>query len=137
MLITSCSKESSINVPISLTDKSGNVFIPIDTVSKSFEAYSVVKITKGHLKGIFNDTIRSGFYLAYASTPHWDTIYHPADTTIFSTHYTGHTLIVQTDVDLTNFSPPYHFILLGLRTNELKVCQSGLPTVLLTVSSDN
>jgi hypothetical protein len=133
-VLPGCTKESVITVPISLTDKAGHIFIQIDTISNSFYAYSTTKITKGQLKGIFNDTIESGFYLAIATNPVWDTTYHPSDTTIFPTHYAGHTLVVQTCVDLTNYSSPYHFLLLGLTSKELKVNAFGQPSVLLTLT---
>jgi len=68
-LITGCSKSSKTDVPISFTDKDGNIFIPIDTVTKRFDAYSITKITTGHLKGIFNDTLCSSFYLAVLTDP--------------------------------------------------------------------
>jgi len=38
-LLPGCGKASNINIPISLTDKSGSIFIQIDTASKSSYAY--------------------------------------------------------------------------------------------------
>jgi hypothetical protein len=134
-ILPSCNKESVINVPISLTDKAGNIFLQIDTISKSFDAYSETKITKGQLTGVFNDTIQSSFYLAITTYAYWDTIYHPADTNIFATHYTGHTLILQASVDLTNYTSPYHFLLLGVSSKELKVNAYGKPSVRLTITT--
>ncbi len=133
-ILPSCNKESVITVPISLTDKAGNFFIQIDTVSKSFDAYSETKIAKGQLKGIFNDTILSAFYLAITTDPVWDTVYHPADTNIFPTHYAGHTLVIQASVNLKKYTSPYHFLLLGLSSKELKVNAYGKPSILLTVT---
>ncbi|MGA2822107.1 MAG: hypothetical protein ABSE72_01115 [Bacteroidales bacterium] len=136
-LLSSCSKESKIYVPISLTDKDGNIFIQIDTVSNSFNAYASTKITQGRLKGIFNDTIQSAFYLAIITNPVWDTVYHPADTNIFPTHYTGHTLIVQANVNLTNYTLPYHFLLLGTPRPALKCGSHGNPSIMLTIDTQN
>jgi hypothetical protein len=132
-LLSGC-KESSITIPISLTDKAGNIFIQIDTVTKSFDAYSPTKITKGQLKGIFNDTIRSAFNFAMTTDPVWDTAYHPADTIIFLPHYAGHTIAIQATVDFTNYTSPYHFILLGLSSKELRVNSHGNPSILLTLT---
>jgi hypothetical protein len=133
-ILPGCNKDSVTNIPISLTDKSGNVFIQIDTASKSFDAYSNTKITKGQLTGIFNDTIQSSFYLGLTTTPFWDTIYHRADTTTFPTHYTGETIVVQATVDLTNYTSPYHFLLLGLDSKELRVSSSGKPSIRVTIT---
>jgi len=136
-ILPGCNKDSVINIPISLTDKSGNIFILIDTASKSFNAYSTTKITKGQLKGIFNDTIRGSFYLALTTNPYWDTIYHPSDTTVFPTHYAGYTYFVEATVDLTNFTSPYHFLLLGLTSKELTVSASGKPSIRVIVTPDD
>jgi hypothetical protein len=133
IIVVGCKKSSTTIVPITLTNKSGSIFIQIDTTSRSFDAYTSIKLTKGQLKGIFNDTIKASFYLAITTTPYWDTIYHPADTTIFPSHF-AHTLVVQTNVDLTNYSSPYHFLLLGLPPRGLQVGSSGKLTVLLTVT---
>jgi len=119
-LLSGCKKNNDVIVPITLTDKSGSIFIVIDTTSKSFDGYSPTKITTGTLKGVFNDTVRSTFYLALTTKPYWDTIYHPADTTIFPTHY-NHALDVETYIDLTKYSSPYHFLLLGLDSRGLDV----------------
>ena len=137
MILPSCKKDSTINVPISLTNKEGGIFIQIDTASKSFYAYSRGKISKGVLKGIFNDTIMSSFQLAIATTPSWDSIYHPADTLVFPGHYAGHNLTLESNVDLTNFTSPYHFILLGLSGTKLKSNTSGNPNIMLTIESTN
>jgi hypothetical protein len=137
MILPSCKKDSTINVPLSLTNKEGGIFIQIDTASKSFYAYSRGKISKGVLKGIFNDTIMSSFQLAIATTPRWDSVYHPADTLVFPGHYAGHTLTLEANVDLTNFTSPYHFILLGLSGAKLKSGTSGSPNIMLTIESDN
>jgi hypothetical protein len=122
-VLPGCNKESTITVPISLTDNAGHIFIQIDTINNSFDAYSLTRITKGQLKGIFNDTIESAFYLAITTNPVWDTAYHPADT-----------LVVQASVDLINYTSPYHFLLLGLSSKELKVNAYGKPSILLTLT---
>src|SRR5208337_1552851 len=101
-ILPGCNKTSNTNIPISLTDKSGNIFILIDTASKSFDAYSISRITKGQLTGVFDDTIQASFYLAITTTPYWDTIYHRADTSVFPTHYIGYTSLVNANVDFTN-----------------------------------
>lgn len=133
-ILPGCNKTSNTNIPISLTDKSGNIFILIDTASKSFDAYSISRITKAQLTGVFNDTIQGSFYLALTTTPYWDTIYHRADTSLFPTHYTGYTTLVTTNVDFTSFTSPYHFLLLGLDSKELKVGVSGRPSIRITVT---
>jgi hypothetical protein len=132
-----CTKDSTVNVPISFTDKEGDIFISIDTISKSFTAYSNARVTKGVLKGIFNDTIKSSFQLAIATPAHWDTIYHPTDTVIFPTHYAGHVLVIQTSVDLTNYTSPYHFILVNFEGSNLKSGPHGNPSILMTVDTNN
>jgi hypothetical protein len=132
-LSSGCKKSSVTIIPITLTNKSGSIFIQVDTTSRSFDAYTSIKLTQGQLKGIFNDTIKASFYLAITTTPYWDTIYHPSDTTIFPYHF-AHTLVVQTNVDLTNYTSPYHFLLLGLPPKGLQVGSSGKLTVLLTVT---
>jgi hypothetical protein len=137
IFLSSCSKESKIYVPLSFTDKDGKIFIQIDTVSNSFNAYMSTKITQGRLKGIFNDSIQSAFYLAITTDPVWDTIYHPADTNIFPTHYAGHTLIVQASVDLTNYTSPYHFLLLGDPKPVLRHGAHGTPSIMLTIDTQN
>ena len=134
-LIHGCKTDSATIVPITLTDKAGNIFIQIDTTSKSFDAYSPSKITTGQLTGVFNDTVRSSFYLAITTKPYWDTVYHRADTTIFPPHY-NHTLNVGTHIDLTNYSSPYHFLLLGLNSSELDVGNSKKLTIMVTVTPD-
>jgi len=50
-LVSGCKKNNDVIVPITLTDKSGSIFIVIDTTSKSFDGYSPTKITTGTLKG--------------------------------------------------------------------------------------
>jgi len=128
-----CRKESeTLNVPISLTDKDGSVFIQIDTISKSFNAYSLTKITKCHLAGIFNDTIRSAFYLAILTTPYWDSAYHACDTILFPTHYPSHSMLINANIDLTQFTSPYHFQLVGLKETHFKSVSFGAPTIKLT-----
>jgi hypothetical protein len=137
LLISGCNKESKLNVPISFTDKDGNIFILIDTINKSFDAYSSVKITNGHLKGIFSDTIRTSFDLAIMTDPYFDTAYHTSDTIILPTHFTGHTQLIETDIDLKDYSSPYHFLLLGLSGTELKRRSHGNPSILLTIDTSN
>ena len=133
IIVSGCKKSSVTIIPITLTNKSGSIFIQIDTASRSFDAYTSTKIKKGQLKGIFNDTIKASFYLAITTTPYWDTVYHRADTTIFPSHF-AHTLVFQTNVDLTNYTSPYHFLLLGLPPKGLQVGSSGKLTVLLTIT---
>ena len=133
-ILPSCKKETtSINLPVNLTDKDGNIFIKIDPITKSFDAYSFSKVTKGQLKGIFNDTLRSSIIFALATRPYWDTEYHPADTIVFPSRFMGHSLVINTEVDLSKYSSPYHFLLLGVNTNELISPSYGIPTVLLTI----
>ena len=67
IFLSSCNKESNIYVPLSFTDKDGNFIIQIDTAHNRFDAYTSAKITQGRLKGIFNDSIRSSFYLAIST----------------------------------------------------------------------
>jgi hypothetical protein len=133
-ILSGCKKESTINVPISFTNKQGDIFIQIDTLSKSFFAYSQAKVTKGQIKGIFNDTIRSSFRFALATTPYWDTVYHPSDTIILA-NYNSHTLAVSANVNLTNYTSPYHFILLGLATKEMTTGPAGRPSIMMTFES--
>jgi len=133
-ILPGCEKEITVlDVPVSLTAKNGSVFIPIDTVSKSFDAYSPVIITQGHLTGVFSDTIRSSFQLAIVSPAHWDTLYHPCDTVVFPTVFSGHTRVIVTDVNLTNFTSPYHFAILGLTSREMTEGSFGRPTIHITV----
>jgi hypothetical protein len=134
-ILPDCKKITTTIVPITLTDKSGNIFIQIDTASKSFDAYCATKIKTGLLKGVFNDSVMSSFYLALTTKPYWDTVYHPADTTIFPTHYT-HVLNVQNYVDLTNYSSPYHFLLLGLDSRGLDVGTYKKLTIVVTVTPE-
>jgi hypothetical protein len=61
LVFQGCKKDSGQSIPINFTDKDGNIFIPIDTVTKSFDAYSHSDLTVGRLAGVFNDTIRSSF----------------------------------------------------------------------------
>lgn|GEM_PF-2010623 len=133
-ILPGCKKDSINYVPITLTDKSGNIFISIDTASKSFDAYSATKITTGLLNGVFNDTIKSSFYLAITTDPRWDTVYHPPDTNVFPTHYIGRTINVRTNVDLTNYTSPYHFLLLGLDTRGLGGGSYGKLHIWVTVT---
>ncbi len=121
-------------MPITLTDKSGNIFIQIDTASRSFDAYTATKITTGLLNGVFNDTIKSSFYLAITTKPYWDTVYHPVDTIIFPTHYIGLTISVRASVDLTNYTSPYHFLLLGLDPKGVGGGSYGKLSIWLTVT---
>jgi hypothetical protein len=135
IFLPGCNKETKTYIPISLTDKEGNIFIQIDTVSKSFDAYSSVKIAKGRLKGIFNDTIRSSFYLAITTCPAWDSVYHSGDTIVFSTHFSSHILSMETDIDLKDFISPYHFLLLGMPETALKRGAHGNPSILITIDT--
>ena len=137
IFLPGCTKETKIYVPISFTDKEGNFFIQIDTVSKSFDAYSSVKISQGRLKGIFNDTIRSSFYLAITTCPTWDSVYHSGDTIVFSTHFSSHILSMETNIDLKDFTSPYHFLLLGLPETALKRGAHGNPSILITIDTRN
>ena len=137
IFLTGCKKESKINVPVSLTDKDGNIFIRIDTLKKSFDAYSPTKILKGTLTGIFNDTIRSSFYLAITTKPYWDSVYHTGDTIVFPTYYPSHSISIQADIDLTAFSSPYHFLLLGMPETQLKPGSHGTPSIILMIERQN
>lgn len=136
MILPGCSKESKLDVPISLTDNEGHIFIQIDTVHNSFVAYSPSRISTGHLKGIFNDTIRSSFNLAIVSDPVWDTAYHPQDTVVFPTLFHSHSLVIETDVNLLNYTSPYHFVLLNMHNTTLKIGPHGNPSILLTIDTD-
>jgi hypothetical protein len=133
IFLPGCAKETKISVPVSLTDKDGNIFIHIDTLYKSFDAYSPTNILKGSLTGIFSDTIRSSFYLAITTKPYWDTVYHTFDTIVFPTHYPSHSVSMQADIDLTGFCSPYHFLLLGLPETQLKPGAHGTPSIMLTI----
>jgi len=135
ILIQGCTKETSIYVPISFTDKEGNIFIKIDTITKNIDAYSKTKVSTGLLKGIFNDTLRSCFYLAIITDPYWDTVYHTRDTIILPTRYASHVLSFETPIDLTPFNSPYHFILLGMPADPLKKGPHGSPSVVFTVDT--
>jgi len=137
ILLPGCNKETKVYIPVSFTDKEGNVFIQIDTISKSFDAYSTTKISQGRLMGVFNDTIRSSFYLAIMTDPFWDTIFHARDTIVFPTYYKGHTLAMETDINLKNFNPPYHFLLLGLCGTHLKCGPHGNPSIKITVDTQD
>ena len=134
IVLQSCSKESSQNVPLSLTNKEGGIFIQIDTSCYRFDAYSSSRITTGHLKGIFNDTVKASFNLAIISNALWDTAYHPQDTIIFPVLFPSHSLVIETDVNLINYTSPYHFILLNLENSTLKCGPHGNPSILLTVA---
>jgi hypothetical protein len=137
IFLSSCSKESKTYVPLSFTDKDGKIFIQIDTVSNRFDAYTSTKITKGLLKGIFNDSIRSSFYLAITTNSFWDTTYHAIDTIVFPTHYPRNTLVFETDIDLTDFISPYHFLLLGNPKPILRRGVHGNPSIMLTIDTQN
>ena len=52
ILLPGCNKENKISVPISFTDKEGNIIIKIDTVTHSMDAYSKTKITQGRKRNI-------------------------------------------------------------------------------------
>ena len=137
IFLPGCKKETKIYVPISLTDKEGNVFIQIDTILNSFDAYSTTRISKGLLKGIFNDTIRSSFYLAITTDPYWDTVYHARDTIMFPYHYPSHAVSMETEIDLKDFTSPYHFILMGIPQTSLKRNAHGSPSIILMVDTRN
>ncbi len=137
IFLSSCSKESKIYVPLSFTDKDGKFIIQIDTAFNSFDAYLSIKLTQGRVKGIFNDSIRSSFYLAITTTAFWDTTYHAVDTIVFPTHYPRNTLVFETDIDLTNFTSPYHFLLLGNPKPILKGGAHGNPSIMLTINTQN
>lgn len=137
ILLPGCSKETDIYVPISFTDKDGNIFIKIDTISKNFDAYSKTKVSQGLLKGVFNDTVRSAFYLALITDPYWDTIYHQRDTIVLPTHYPSHILSMETIIDLKDFKSPYHFLLVGMPQNSLKRGPHGSPSIMFTVDTRN
>jgi hypothetical protein len=133
IFLPGCGKETKTKVPISLTDKDGNIFIRIDTLTKSFDAYAPAKISMGSLKGIFSDTIRGSFYLAVTTKPYWDTVFHACDTIIFPIHYPSHCVTVIADVDLTGLESPYHFLLLGMPETVLRPGCHGVPSVMLTI----
>jgi hypothetical protein len=137
ILLSSCNKESNIYVPLSFTDKDGNFLLQIDTAYNSFDAYTSAKITQGRLKGIFNDSIRSSFYLAITTDSFWDTTYHAIDTLVFPTHYPRNTLVFETVIDLTNFTSPYHFLLLGTPRPILRSGAHGNPSIMLTIDTQN
>jgi len=137
IFIPGCSKETKVYVPVSFTDKEGNVIIQIDTISKSFDAYSTTKISQGRLTGIFNDTIRSSFYLAITTDPFWDTVYHARDTIIFPMQFKGHTLAIETNIDLKDFNSPYHFLLVGLCGTHLKCGPHGNPSIKIIVDTQD
>ena len=137
IVLPGCSKETKLNVPLSLTDKDGHIFIQIDTVNYRFDAYSATRITTGRLKGVFNDTVRSSFNLAILTEAVWDTVYHPQDTIILPTLFPNHSLVIQTDVNLINFTSPYHFILLNMHHGTLKSGPHGNPSILLTIDTGN
>ncbi|MGA3012840.1 MAG: hypothetical protein ABSD71_02270 [Bacteroidales bacterium] len=137
LIVPGCKKASINYTPVTLTDKSGNIFIQIDTASKSFDGYTANKLGKGQISGVFNDSVRSSFYLALTTRPYWDTIYHAPDTTIFPTHYVGPTLHVATSIDLTNYTSPYHFLLLGLDTRGLDVGTLPKLSIVVTFTPGN
>jgi len=130
-----CKKDSAQSIPINFTDKDGNIFIPIDTATKSFDAYSHSDLTVGRLAGVFNDTIRSSFQLGITTKPYWDTVYHEIDTVIFPTHYPGHTMVIAADVNLTGFQSPYHFLLLGISSTDFRDQSHGKPCIRLTIQN--
>jgi hypothetical protein len=136
-LFQSCKKATSEPVPISLTDKEGNIFIPVDTANKSFVAYSSGNLSSGTMKGIFSDTLMSSFQLAIATQPYWDSIYHAQDTIVFPNWYPSHTMTFQTSIDLSPFTTPYHFLLLGVTGNLLRIGGNGKPSVRLTMELNN
>jgi hypothetical protein len=133
ILLPGCNKENKISVPISFTDKEGNIIIKIDTVTHSMDAYSKTKITQGRLKGIFNDTLPTSFYLAIISDPYWDTVYHARDTIVLPKHYCSHLLSMEAEIDLKDFSSPYHFLLVGIPEKGLKCGPHGSPSVIFTL----
>ncbi|MCX6244548.1 MAG: hypothetical protein NTU98_07545 [Bacteroidetes bacterium] len=133
----SCKKATSEAVPISLTDKDGNIFIPVDTALKSFVAYSSGSLSNGTMKGIFSDTLMSSFQLAIATEPYWDTTYHAQDTIVFPNWYPSHTMTFQANLDLSPFTTPYHFLLLGVTGNLLRIGGNGKPSVRLTMELSN
>jgi hypothetical protein len=135
IFLPGCAKETQNYVPISFTDKDGTIFIKIDTLSNSFVAYSKTKISNGLLKGIFNDSIRPAFDLAIITEPFQDTIYHERDTVVFPTHYPGHLLFIKTVIDLSKYTSPYHFLLLGIPKGELKRGLHGNPSIMLTIDT--
>jgi hypothetical protein len=135
ILLQGCTKETSIYVPISFTDKEGYIFIKIDTITKNIDAYSKTKVSTGLLKGIFNDTVRSCFYLGIITDPYWDTVYHERDTIVFPTRYSSHIKSFETPIDLKNFNSPYHFILLGMPVFPLKKGPHGSPSIVFTVDT--
>lgn len=137
IVFQSCKKDSSETGPISFTDKDGNLFIPIDTATWSFDAYSHSDQSVGRLFGIFNDTIRSSFRLAITTKPYWDTIYHGRDTVIFPNFYPSHSISFAADVDLTGFQSPYHFLLLGIPHSMVISGSHGKPSLRLTISNNN
>jgi hypothetical protein len=135
ILIESCNKSDSTNdAPVSLTDKNGNIFIPIDTATLSFTAYSpLTKINTGHLKGIFNDTVKSAFYLDVLSGPYWDTIFHRVDTVLLSAQIKIPIRAFEADVDLKDSKSPYHFLLTGISKTQLKSDLHTKPNVVITI----
>jgi hypothetical protein len=137
IFLSSCNKESNIYVPLSFTDKYGRFLIQIDSATNSFDAYTSTIITQGLLKGIFNDSIRSSFYLAITINSYWDTLYHPIDTIVFPTHYPRNTLVFETEIDLTQFTSPYHFLLLGSPRPILMRGAHGNPSIMLTIDTHN
>ena len=137
IFLSGCNKVTKTYIPLSFTDKNGNFIIQIDTVSNSFDAYTPAKISQGRLKGIFNDSIRSSFYLAITNSAFWDSTYHPIDTIVFPTHYPRSTLVFETDIDLTNFSYPYHFLLLGTPRPILRGGAHGNPSIMLMIDIQN
>ncbi len=137
IFLTGCGKETKTSVPISFTDKEGNILIKIDTIAHSMDAYSKAKISKGHLRGIFNDTIRSVFQLAIITDPVWDSVYHARDTIILPTHYLSHIISIETEIDLKDFVSPYHFLLIGIPKEGLRRGPHGSPSVIFTVEPDD
>jgi hypothetical protein len=138
IILSGCGKEYTEYVPVSFTDKEGNIFIGIDTSNFHIDAYSKTTISQGRLRGIFSDTIRSPFYLAVITDSYWNNFYHPRDTMVLPTHYTGNIIALETAIDLRDCSPPYHFLLLGLPKTALKSGTSnGIPSVIFTVDTRN
>ena len=133
ILLPGCNKETKVSVPISFTDKEGNILIKIDTITHSMDAYSKARISQGQLRGIFTDTVPSSFYLAIITEPFWDSVYHVRDTIVLPKHYCSHVLSFETNIDLKDFTSPYHFLLLGIPEKGLKCGPHGTPSIIFTV----
>jgi hypothetical protein len=135
VMLSGCKKDYTYYVPISFTDKDGNIFIKIDTSNNNIHAYSVSTISTGSLKGVFNDTIRSSFQLAIITDSYWNGHYHRRDTVVLPTIYGAKTTSFVTNVDLRDCTPPYHFILWGLPNQTLKCGSHGFPSIVMTVDT--